>query len=142
MLFLDGVYIADKYGVSRFRRVKAPTSDELSRLTHTIAHRVGRYLERRGLLESDAGNTWLTRETVSSPEEDPSNQLLGSSITYRIAVGPQQGRKVMTLQTLADCGDDAFTTRVGNVAGFSLHAGVATRANERAKLERWCRNEG
>jgi ribosomal protein S27E len=37
MLFLDGVYIADKYGVSRFRRVKAPTSDELSRLTHTIA---------------------------------------------------------------------------------------------------------
>lgn len=84
----------------------------------------------------------LTRETVSSPEEDPSNQLLGSSITYRIAVGPQQGRKVMTLQTLADCGDDAFTTKVGNVAGFSLHAGVATRANERAKLERWCRNEG
>ena len=45
----------------------------------------------------------------------------------------------MTLQTLADCGDDPFTTRVGNVAGFSLHAGVATRANERAKLERLCR---
>ena len=37
MLFLDGVYIEDKYGVTRFRRVKAPTSDELSRLTHTIA---------------------------------------------------------------------------------------------------------
>jgi len=45
----------------------------------------------------------------------------------------------MTLQTLADCGDDSFTTRVGNVAGFSLHAGVATQANERAKLERLCR---
>ncbi len=28
-------------------------------------------------------------------------------------------RKAMTLQTLADCGDDQFTTRVGNVAGFS-----------------------
>jgi hypothetical protein len=76
---------------------------------------------------------------VSALEEDPSNQLLGSSITYRIAVGPQQGHKVMTLQTLPDCGDDAFTTRVGNVAGFSLHAGVATKANERAKLERLCR---
>jgi hypothetical protein len=76
------------------------------------------------LLESDAGNTWLTREAVSSPEENPSNQLLGSSITYRIAVGPQQGRKVMTLQTLPDCGDDAFTTRVGNVAGFSLPQGT------------------
>jgi len=33
-------------------------------------------------------------------------------------MGPQQGRKVMTLQTLADCGDDQSTTRVGNVAGF------------------------
>jgi hypothetical protein len=56
-----------------------------------------------------------------------------------LAVGPQQGRKVMTLQTLPDCGDDPFTTRVGNVAGFSLHAGVATKTNERDKLERLCR---
>lgn len=31
-------------------------------------------------------------------------QLLVSSITYRIAVGPQQGRKVFTLQTLPACG--------------------------------------
>ena len=45
----------------------------------------------------------------------------------------------MTLQTLGDCGDDPFTTRVSNVAGFSLHAGIATKANERAKLERLCR---
>lgn len=64
---------------------------------------------------------------------------MGSSITYRIATGPQQGRKVMTLQSLPDSGEDPFTTRVGNVAGFSLHAGVATRASERAKLERLCR---
>jgi hypothetical protein len=28
------------------------------------------------------------------------DQLRGHSITYRIAVGPQQGRKVFTLQTL------------------------------------------
>jgi Putative transposase len=45
----------------------------------------------------------------------------------------------MTLQTIPDCGDDPFTTRVGHVAGFSLHAGVATKTNERAKLERLCR---
>ena len=76
---------------------------------------------------------------MSAPDEDSSSHLLGSSITYRIAVGPQQGRKVMTLQTIPDCGDDTFTTRVGNVAGFSLHAGVATKANERVKLERLCR---
>jgi len=139
MLFLDGVYIEDQYGVLRFRRVKAPTSDELFKLTHTIARRVGRYLERRGLLESDGGNIFLTQAAVGVDNETPLNHLLGSSITYRIATGPQQGRKVMTLQTLPDCGDDRFTTRVGHVAGFSLHAGVATKANERAKLERLCR---
>ncbi len=54
-------------------------------------------------------------------------------------MGPQQGRKVFTLQTLPDCEDDQFTSRVGNVAGFSLHAGVAARAHERDKLERLCR---
>jgi rRNA maturation protein Nop10 len=91
------------------------------------------------LLERDADNTYLTQEAVVVTDEDPSSHLLGSSITYRIAVGPQQGRKVMTLQTIPDCGDDTFTIRVANVAGFSLHAGVATNANERAKLERLCR---
>jgi len=140
MLFLDGVYIDPRHSNdTRFRRVKAPTCEELTKLTHTIAHRVGCYLERQGLLERDTGNCYLTSEAMSASDEDPSNHLLGSSITYRIAVGPQQGRKVMTLQTFANCGDSQFTTRVGNFAGFSLHAGVATKADEHAKLERLCR---
>ena len=51
-----------------------------------------------------------------------------------------QGRKVFTLQTLPDNGsDDLILTTVGEVSGFSVHAGVATKANERAKLERLCR---
>jgi hypothetical protein len=45
---------------------------------------------------------------------------------------------VLTLQTLPAI-DEPFTTQVGNVAGFSLHAGVAAKANERDKLERLCR---
>jgi len=59
--------------------------------------------------------------------------------TYRIAVGPHQGRKVFTLQTLADS-NEPFDDRVGKVAGFSLHAGVAAKADERKKLERLCRD--
>ena len=141
LLFLDGVYIdsADKSWL-RVRRVKVPTNDELTQLTHTIAHRVARYLERQGLLERDTGNIYLTAEALDASDEDPSNQLLGSSITYRIAVGPQQGRKVFTLQTLPDLeSDNPFSSSVGEVAGFSLHAGVATKANDRNKLERLCR---
>ena len=95
MLFLDGVYIDPRHGnLVRFRRVKAPTGDELTKLTHTIAHRVGRYLERQGLLERDTGNSYLTAQAVDAPDDDPSHHLLGHSITYRIAMGAQQGRKV------------------------------------------------
>jgi hypothetical protein len=47
---------------------------------------------------------------------------------------------VFTLQTLPDLETDSpFSCSAGEVAGFSLHAGVATKANERAKLERLCR---
>ena len=66
--------------------------------------------------------------------------LRGSSISYRIAVGPQAGRKVFTLQTLpAGDPDDSCGNTVAKVAGFSLHAGVAAKAYQRKKLERLCR---
>ena len=57
-----------------------------------------------------------------------------------IAVGPQQGRKVFTLQTLPPDEDDSGgSDRVAKEAGFSLHAGVSTEAHQRDKLERLCR---
>ncbi|HNL15326.1 MAG TPA: IS91 family transposase [Accumulibacter sp.] len=137
MLFLDGVYVDHPDATARFRWVKAPTSQELTQLAHTIAHRVGRFLERQGLLERDAENSYLVADAV---DDDAMNSLLGHSITYRIAVGPQAGPKVFTLQMLPACDpEDQVGDTVGKVAGFSLHAGVAARANERQKLERLCR---
>jgi len=73
---------------------------------------------------SDAGHSYLTAEGVDADPESPIHQLLGSSITYRIAIGPQQGRKVFTLQTLPDSGDDPLASTVGKVAGFSLPSGI------------------
>ena len=46
---------------------------------------------------------------------------------------------MFTLQMLPDC-DDPFVDDVGKVAGFSLHAGVAAKVDERKKLERLCRH--
>ena len=135
MLFLDGVYVERSDGSLRFRWVKAPTSAELAGLTQTLARRIGRFLERQELLERDAENSYLGSDGL---EAGPMEQLLGSSITYRIAVGPQQGHKVFTLQTLP-ASDEPFDAGVGKVAGFSLHAGVAARADQRKKLERLCR---
>jgi hypothetical protein len=47
-------------------------------------------------VERDMENAWLT----SVPEPAPLDDLLGHSITYRIAVGPRAGQKLFTLQTV------------------------------------------
>ena len=66
--------------------------------------------------------------------------LLGHSITYRIAVGPNEGRKAFTLQTLASALETpAGEQRLAKHSGFSLHAGVAAAAHQRDKVERLCR---
>jgi hypothetical protein len=78
---------------------------------HTIAHRVGRFLERQGLLERDAENGYLADNAVQAGSLD---QLLGHAITYRIAVGPHKGSKVFSLQTLPAC-DEPFDDSVGKV---------------------------
>ena len=75
MLFLDGVYVVGaNRKVEWFRRVRAPTT----------AERVGRFLQRQGLLERDGEQSFLAGEAV---EEGAMEQLIGHSITYRIAVG-------------------------------------------------------
>jgi hypothetical protein len=61
-----------------------------------------------------------------------------NSITYRIASGPQAGRKVVTLQTQPD-DTRLLEGDAGKVGGFSLHAGVAAEAHESHKLEKLCR---
>jgi hypothetical protein len=66
--------------------------------------------------------------------------IVGASITYRLAFGPNAGRKALTLQTVPVRteqikGDDLVTKQ----AGFSLHAGIACKSHQRKKLERLCR---
>jgi hypothetical protein len=85
ILLLSGVYIERPDGSLRFRWVSTPTSTELAWLTQTLARRIGRSLERQGLLECDAENSQLADDEL---ESGPIEQLRGSSITYRIAIGP------------------------------------------------------
>ncbi len=59
ILFLDGEYVTADGGPF-FRRVKPPTSAEMEKLIHRTSHRVGRNLERAGLLVRDMENSYLT----------------------------------------------------------------------------------
>jgi len=136
MLFLDGVYTETKHGRTRFQRTNGPEQQELKELVHTISHRVAGFLEREGILERDEESSYLN---LDDADEDPMQQVLGCSVSYRIAVGPQQGRKVFTLQTIPAWEEDDRFGQVAKESGFSLHAGVAAQAWERQKLERLCR---
>lgn len=71
MLFLDGVYVDNPHGAARFRWVKAPTNTELTQLANTLAHRIGRFLERQGLPERDAENGDLTGDAGTPSGSSP-----------------------------------------------------------------------
>ena len=135
ILFLDGVYATETR--PRFVPLPAPAVTDLQTLIERISERVGRHLERRGLLVRDAENAYLEWD---GEEASPLDDLAGHAITYRIAVGPNRGQKAFTLQTLpAREPEPAESHLVACAAGFSLHAGVAARAYQRDKLERLCR---
>ena len=138
MLVLDGVYVERADGTLRFRRVGAPTTAELEALTRTLARRIGRLLERRGLLERDAETVWLADDEGAEPAAI--DTLRAASITYRVALGPHRGRKAFTIQTLPPAPEQPLDDEtLGRTGGFSLHAGVCAGATERGKLERLCR---
>jgi hypothetical protein len=115
--------------------VPAPSPTELQRLVHTIAERIGRSLERAGLITRDIENAYLA---FDPSEEAPIHALIGHSITYRIATGPREGQKVFTLQTLPP-DPERSSAAVAEASGFSLHAGVSAKGAERDKLEHLAR---
>ncbi len=98
ILFLDGVYAYRDDRPPRFQRVKAPDKSELEDLAQLISQRVGRCLERLGLLEQDAEQAWLDLDPTDDTDAMP--HLLGSSVSYRVAVGPQQGQKAFMIRTI------------------------------------------
>jgi hypothetical protein len=135
MLVLDGVYRREVEGRLRFVPVPAPSPAELQGLVQRIAERIGRSLERSGLITRDIENAYLAFDPAG---EAPLHGLLARSITYRIATGPREGEKVFTLQCLPASPDEP-RRQVAESSGFSLHAGIAAKAAQRDKLEQLVR---
>jgi hypothetical protein len=90
------------------------------------------------LLEQDAEQAWLELDPADDTDALP--HLLGSSVSYRVAVGPQQGQKAFMIRTIRPLDrPDPGLERVAKANGFSLHAGVSCEGHERGKRERLCR---
>ena len=84
MLFLDGVYVTSTDALT-FRRVNAPSRAELDALIERIGHRVGRYLERAGLLVRDAENSYLSLESAETTAMDDLRGAFGQLLAERLS---------------------------------------------------------
>ena len=90
------------------------------------------------MLEQDSESAWL--ELDPAEETDAMPHILGSSVSYRIAVGPQQGRKAFMIRTIRPLDrPDPGLEQGAKANGFSLHAGVNCEGHQKNKRERLCR---
>ena len=134
ILFLEGVII-NKQGEIKFERCKAPSHSDLEAVVNTISQRIANYIEQAGLIQRDMDNAFLD---LPMEDEDSLLHLQAASVSYRIAVGPDTGKKVFTLQTLP-AKDENNYGQLAQISGFSLHAGVFADSHQTEKLERLCR---
>jgi Putative transposase len=66
------------------------------------------------------------------------DDLIGHSITYRVALGPRARQKVFMLQTVP-AQKEELRKGVVHYAGFSLHASMGVEVDERETLDRLAR---
>lgn len=112
----------------KFIATPAPAMQELDQVTAQIINRLTKYLIRKQIIVRDNDNEFQ----FEIPAEDTFSRLQASSVTYRFATGPSKGKKALILKSLnGRVPDSDHFVSYGLIAknfGFSLHAGVATRA--------------
>lgn len=122
-LVLDGLY-RNRDGLPVFHKAAPPTVRELEVLLAKIIKRVMRLLTRLGAVIEEPDQTYLA-------ETDTDEALAcrqAASCTYRTALGPRAGQKVLSLQSLPSQARPPTPELNVNAHGFSLHAAVRWRA--------------
>jgi hypothetical protein len=137
-LVLDGVYrLTD--GAPVFQAIPAPTTEQLQTLLTRIISRLLKVLTRHGALIEEATEI----PYLTNPDADPAlAPLHAAACTYRIALGPRAGQKVLTWKDpslrLASP-EPPQSQGCVSAQGFSLHADTQCGPQQRQKLERLCR---
>ncbi len=99
----------------------------IARLLKMLIH-LGHLVEEEGvryIADMDADNSLAS--------------LQAASCTYRIALGPRTGQKVLSLRTVAGRDAKISAGLCADEHGFSLHAGLRCGTHQRRELERLCR---
>ena len=136
-LVLDGVYRVDpRTGEVSFVPLPAPDDAEVARIAYRVASGLRRLFVRRGLLDAELGEA-----DPLSHNEPLLAEIASASIQGRSATGPRAGRRLQRWGDRVDLEalESGSSRLCAQVAGLSLHAGVAVPARDRARLERLCR---
>ncbi len=126
-------------GVPVFQAVLAPTAEQLQTVLTRIITRLLKMLTRHGALMEDAPGI----PSLADPDGDPAlAPLHAAACTYRIALGPRAGQKVLTWKapSLHLASPEApHPQGCVSAQGFSLHADTRCGPHQRQTLERLCR---
>ena len=90
---------------------------------------------RQGYVVKEQGMTYL----ADMDADNPLASLQAAACSYRIALGPRAGQKVLSLRTVAARDEKKTRALCADAHGFSLHAGVRCGTHQRKELERLCR---
>ena len=135
-LFVDGCYeLNEQKQPIDFWVASPPTIKEIEEVLTKIISKLTKYMERQKIIIRDTEDGFQ----IPIPDEDTLSKLQATSVTYRFATGKSKGKKAIVLKSITDNDHKATKGLVAKNSGFSLHAGVATKANERDRLEKVCR---
>ncbi len=137
MLCIDGVYAAYDDDTPHFQALLAPDDDEIERLTASLAQRIPKLLEARGL-----GPCSDSEDVDPLARDEPwLSGVYAAAVFGKTAYGPEAGQRVTRSgdQIEPDSIGPQRTPRCASVSGFSLHANVAVHAEDRERLERLAR---
>jgi hypothetical protein len=124
-IFIDGVFELDENGEPTiFHALPPPTKAELAKTLETIVHRVTRLLVKRGIITKDLEIT----DQIQISDDDSFSKLQAGAVHYRFTLGPNKGKKALTIKTTPDEDHNSQHGLVAKHSGFSMHAGVAFAA--------------
>lgn len=125
-IFLDGVYSKTDSGKLLFTRIQAPTTVELEKIVRSVIKSINKKLSSGKVTDSH------------SEELIAQLQLAMASVTSHVASGIRSGKRLRRIKQSIDERTTSKSSGV-NIAGFSMHAGVAVSAKKSEKLEKLCR---
>jgi hypothetical protein len=152
-LALDGAHRIGADGQRRFVAAAAPTPARLQALLAAMIERLMRLFVSRGVVAAEPDRIWI-EETQAQDGADATDMAPGrrvdgpsalpllnqASTTYRIATGPQAGRRIARIGGgVCAPGGSGDKPLCAEIASFTLHAATRCRTDDRHRLARLCR---